>query len=117
MRPPEEEFETRLRVSLEPTLEAVERVKAAALQVEPRRRVHPAPYAIAGVLAVLVLVAALSVWRRDPHVVQARVFTAEFSGDLLVIRASDGSVTLLGPPGAAHSPAGAFQITYEGGSK
>jgi len=114
---PDAEFDTRLRASLEPTPETVDRVKATALQVDPRRRSWTALYALAGVLGVLVVVATLGSWRREPAAVEPTVFTAEFSGELLVIRAANGSVTLLGPPAPSPSPAARFQMMYEGGTK
>ncbi len=118
MLTPDEEFETCLRDLLEPTPETVSRVKATALQVDPRRRVWMAPFALASVLAVLVVVAALGFWRRESAAVQPDVFTAEFVGDVLVIRGPNGSMTLLGPPVAApSSQAGGSQITYEGSAK
>jgi hypothetical protein len=118
MLTPDEEFDKRLRVSLEPTPETVNRVKAAALRAEPRPRVRTTRYALAGLLALLVVVATVGFWRRERPALQPDVFTAEFSGDLLVIRAADGSVTVLGRPSAApSSPAGGFQIVYEGGNR
>ena len=114
MLSPDEEFDTRLKSSLEPTQETIDRVKAAALQVERRHRVWRSRYTLGAVLVVLV-VAAVGVWRREPAAVQPNVFTAEFSGELLVIHAPNGSVTLLGPPAASRATG--FQMMYQGGTK
>lgn len=118
MQTPDEEFERRLRLSLEPAPQTVDRVKRRALGAEPEPRFPAASCALAGVLAVAVVVTAVGWWRRDPPAAQPDVFTAEYSGDTLVIRASNGAATLIGPPAAAPTlSAGSFRIVYEGGTE
>jgi hypothetical protein len=115
MLTPDQEFERRLRVLLEPNQEIVARVRASALRVESPRRTRTSTYALASVVALLVVVAAIGLRRRERAAAQTQVFTAEFSGDLVVLRAPDGSVTLRGrSTGTPAVPAGSFRIVYEG---
>ena len=112
MPEPDDAFDGRYRNWLEPDDQTVERVKARAFGAQPLGRRAPRVAALLALAGLLIAVAGISLWRSTSADIEE--FTAEFDGDVLLIRAADGTAWILGPQNGEQPPAGTGQITLEG---
>jgi len=112
MLEPDDDFDRRIRDWLQPDQQTVERVKARALSTQPRRQRIERILALSAVAGLLVALAGMWFWR--PASTDFDVFTATFNGDVLVIRATDGTTWILGPESGNQPPAGTGQVVYQG---
>jgi hypothetical protein len=112
MSNPEEGFDERVREWLEPDQQSVERVKARVLSATSA---HPnISWILASLALVSLLIAGGGIWLRHAATLRPNELTATFEGDVLVVRAPDGTCWISGPPSAAPNPPGTWQITYQG---
>jgi hypothetical protein len=112
MREPEDDLARRLRECLEPDQASIERLKASVLSVRASHRRLTAVVTLSACTTLLVALVALWSWRSVASPVNE--FKATFEGDVLIIRAADGTGSILGPPSATQPPAGTGQVTFEG---
>jgi len=112
MREADDSFDRHLRECLEPDQQSIERVKSGVLAAQPSRR--PLPWFLAVSACATVLLAFAGLWSWHSLFPPADEFTATFDGEVLVIRAPDGTGWILGPPSSTRPPAGTGQVTFEG---
>jgi hypothetical protein len=109
----DENFDRHLRECLEPDRESVERLKASALaDLAPGRRLSGGLVALS--VCTTLLLALAGFWGWHSVAPPANEFTATFEGDVLIIRAADGTGWILGPTGGSQPPAGTGHVTFEG---
>jgi hypothetical protein len=101
MPTPDEDFDSRLRDWVQPDAQTVLRVKTRAL-AGGAARARPARRLVAWAMTFLLLLAVggMWMWRHAPP--DAEVMTATLDGDVLIIRAPDGSACVLGPSGGGR---------------
>jgi hypothetical protein len=112
MREVEEDLARHLRECLEPDQKSVERLKTSVLAVRAPHRRLGAVVTLSACTIVLIALAAFWGWHSTAP--PANEFTATFEGDVLIIRAADGTGWILGPPGDTQPPAGTGQVAFEG---
>jgi hypothetical protein len=112
MLEPDDDLDGRIRDWLQPDQQTVERVTARALSAQPRGRRIVRVLALSALASLLMAAAGTWIWRSTSTDVDE--FTATFEGDVLLIRASDGTSWILGPQSGNQPPAGTGQITFEG---
>lgn len=108
----DDDFDRLVRNWLQPDQQTVERVTARVLSAQPRRRRNGRLFVLSAFASLLMAIAGVWLWRSTPADVDE--YTASFDGDILLIRAADGTTSILGPPGGEPPPAGTAQIVFEG---
>ena len=111
---PVDDLEVRLRQAARPGDPAVDRVARAALAVRPRRRV---PLWAIPLAALLLGASALVVWRLATPLPRATFdVSVDSSGDVVTLRAPDGTTWLFAGHGTRDLPAGTC-LVIAGGSQ
>jgi len=108
----DDDFDRRIRNWLQPDQHTVERLATRVLSAHPRTRRNGRLFALSAVAGLLMATAGVWLWHSTPADVDE--YTASFDGDVLLIRAADGTTSILGPPGGDPPPAGTAQIVFEG---
>jgi hypothetical protein len=112
MQNPEDEFDERVRDWLEPDQHTVERVKARVFSAPSDRPRFARGFVVAALATLLVCAGGFWFWHTAAP--DADYYTATFDGDVLVVRAPDGTCSISGPPSADSLPVGTWQIAFQG---
>jgi len=112
MLEPNDDFDGRIRDWLEPDQLVVKRVMSRALAAQQRGRRIGRVLAVWVLASLLMTVVGTWIWRATSTDVDE--FTATFDGDVLLIRATDGTTAILGPPGGDPLPSGTGRVIFEG---
>ncbi len=108
----EDGFDERVRDWLEPDRHTVERVKARVLSTPAEGRHFARGFVVAALAALVIGLGGF--WRWRAAAPDADRLTATFDGDVLVVRAPDGTCSISGPPSGDGLPAGTWQMTFQG---
>ena len=112
MQNPEDEFDKRVRDWLDPDQQTVERVKGRVLSAPPDRPRFARGFVVAALATLLIGVGGFWFWHATAP--DADYYTATFDGDILVVRAPDGTWSVSGPPSGDSLPVGTWQVTFQG---
>jgi hypothetical protein len=113
MEPLNGPHETRLRQTLAPTPDAVERVVRRALSAPRRETVRLSP--AAALIAMLLVAAALLVWPLARRPAGGSVASIETVGEVLLVRPKHGPVSLITSYPEPSSPTGILIVIHGGG--
>jgi hypothetical protein len=112
MQNPEDEFDQRVRDWLEPNQQTVERLKARVLSAPADGPRFARGFVVAALATLLIGVGGFWFWHTTAP--DADYFTATFDGDVLIVRAPDGTCSISGPPSGDSLPVGTWQVTFQG---
>jgi hypothetical protein len=108
----DESLDRHVRQCLEPDQQSIERVKSRVLCAAPRRQ--RAAWAWALSVCAALVIALTGWWSWQSISPPADELTATFDGEVLVIRAPDGTGWILGPPDGTRPPAGTGLVVFGG---